>query len=169
MSINIILLCIAAFIALSICITSIALTIVAVYNIKKDKDSKETLFQIQMMAASSKKMLDAPPLESLYKVLNDLIGFYISRQLITTNVVAESDQQLSLLMDNIVITISTEVERHLSNTFKQAWEVYFDSTDTTETSHLRLYIATNVRTLLVKVIETKKSSEKVPTSKKQTE
>ena len=153
-------------------ILTAVLIIISVYNIIKDKESKERLFQIQLAGTSVKKLeKNSPPLDDLYRVVNDLIRFYVSRQLMTTNITAESDQQLSLLMDNIIVTISTEVERHLSDSFRQAWELYFDpASSDSETSHLRLYIATNVRTFLVKVIEAKKSNENTtPINKKQSE
>lgn len=132
-----------------------------VYTIYKDMKSKEQMFEIQLTAAKSKSIKDALRPDEMYKVVGDMVNFYVSKTVVVSDFEGKSDGELSILLDSIIISISTEVEIHLSDTFKRNWEVYFDSVDGSADviSHLKMYIAYNVRTTLVQIIEKLKVRE----------
>lgn len=137
------------------------------YTIYKDMKSKEQMFEIQITAAKSKSIKDALPPSEMYKIVNDMVNFYVSKTVIVSDLEGKSDSELSLLLDNIIISISTEVEIHLSDTFKHNWEVYFDPVDGTVDviSHLKMYIAYTVRTNLIQIIERLKQKERATSQK----
>lgn len=137
------------------------------YTIHKDMKSKEQMFELQITAAKSKSIKDALPPSEMYKIVNDMVSFYVSKTVIISDFEGKSDSELSLLLDNIIISISTEIEIHLSDTFKRNWEVYFDPVEgsTDVISHLKMYIAYNVRINLIQIIEKLKQKETLSRSK----
>ena len=152
---------------LLIVILCAAIVVALVYSIVKDTKSKEQMFQIQMMAAQSKSLKDALSPTEMYKIVADMIQFYVSKMVVLSDLEGKTDSELSILLDNIIVSISTEVELHLSDTFKRSWETYFDKVDGTDdiTSHLKIYVACTVRTRLVQIIETMKRGEALSKSK----
>lgn len=120
-----------------------------------------------MMAAQSKSLKDALNPTEMYKIVSDMIQFYVSKMVVLSDLEDKTDSELSILLDNIIVSISTEVELHLSDTFKRSWETYFDKVDGTEdvTSHLKIFIACTVRTRLVQIIEAMKKGEVMSKSK----
>lgn len=145
-------------IGLLVCIVLISFTsiVLSCYTIIRDTKSKESLFQIQMESAKSKSMKDALSVTDLYQIVDGIIKFYTARQLATTNLSQHSEQELSLLLNDVIITITSNVELRLSENFKQMWELYFDQIPTDKEqlpSHLNLYIYENTRLILVRAIE----------------
>lgn len=146
------------------------LIILGIHTVEKDRTSKEQMFQLQMTAAKSKNLKDALSPTEMYKIVDDMIHFYVSRTIVLNDFEGKTDGELSILLDNELVHISTEVELHLSEQFKRSWETYFDPVEGTEDSmsHLRLYISYGVRADLVKLIETIKNrkSLRLRTNKK---
>ena len=142
-----------------------------IYTIYKDTQAKEQMFQIQMIAAQSRSIKDALSPDEMYKIINDMIYFYVSKMVVISDLKGKTDSELSILLDDILVSISTEVELHLSDAFKRSWETYFDPVDGTEDvmSHLKIYIACTVRTQLVRIIENSKRKENISTRHKSTE
>lgn len=142
-------------ILISILLSNIAIWSIVTYTIHRDTKSKEKMFEIQMVSAGTRQIRDATSTKELYDVLEHVIAFYVSRKLTTTNLVIKTDKELSLMLDELVVSVSTEVELHLSDTFKKEWEVWFNAYDETigVPTHLQVYISTNVRTLLIGAIE----------------
>lgn len=136
------------------------------YIIHRDTKSKEQMFEIQLTAAKSKNIKDALSPDEMYKVVNTLVHFYVSKTIALSDLEGKSDSELSILLDNIIVSISTEIELHLSDTFKRSWETYFDPVDGTEDvmSHLKIYIAYSVRVKLIQIIEKSKSSIRLSAS-----
>lgn len=147
----------AMFVTLGICAISYIW-----YTIYKDMKSKEQMFEIQITAAKSKSIRDTIPPSEMYKIVDDMIRFYVSKTVTISDFEGKSDGELSLLLDNIIISISTEVEIHLSDTFKRNWEVYFDPVEGSVDviSHLKMYIAYNVRINLIQIIEKLKQRQR---------
>ena len=142
----------------SIAISCITMTGISIYNVNKDRISKETLFEIQVASANSKAMKDTLSVQDLYEIIDNMVLFYTSRQLISTNLANKSDQELSLIMDDIIETIATDVQFRLSDQFKKSWEVYFDPVEGNGStiSHLSLYIYNSTKTILIRSIESMK-------------
>ena len=142
-----------------------------IYNIRKDYISKERMFQIQLTSAESSSIKDIPPVVELYKIIDDTIKFYIARQVIPSNLLQCSEQELSIMLNDIILTIASNVEMHLSDRFKKMWEVYFDPIPKTKEdppSHLNLYIYDNTKLILIRTIESAKmqnNPRKRPTQK----
>lgn len=140
-------------------INIIGIFILGIYNIYKDRISKETMFQLQLMSTENASIKDAPEVATLYKVIDDTIKFYTARRLKVINLTEKSDQELSIVLDDVILSISSDVELHLSSQFKKIWEVYFDPIPTDPDdppSHLNLYIHDNTELMLVRTIEAMK-------------
>lgn len=145
-----------------------SIVVALIYSILKDMKSKEQMFQIQMMATQSKSLNDALSPTEMYKIVADMIQFYVSKMVVLSDLKGKTDGELSILLDNTIVSISTEVELHLSDTFKRSWETYFDKVNGTNdtTSHLKIYIACTVRTKLVQIIEVMKREEGISRNKR---
>lgn len=140
-------------------VNSMMLVLIGIYNIYKDKISKEVMFRLQLKSVDNATIKDALPVTDLYKIVDDTIKFYTSRQLKMMNLSDRTEQELSLLISDIILTIASDVELHLSERFKQIWEIYFDAVPKTQgdaPSHLNLYIHDNTELILVRAIETMK-------------
>lgn len=138
----------------------LVLTAIGIYTIYDSKKTKEALFEVQIASAQQKSIKDSPDIATLYNVVNDLIGFYGSKAITMSNLKSNSEEELSILLDDMIVSISSEVELHLSSSFKQAWEVWFDKIEGTGDeesgiipSHLKSYISHTVRLYTVKKIE----------------
>lgn len=134
------------------------LIVITAYTIYDSKRAKEMLFEIQLASAQQSAIKDAPSVSTLYSVVNELIGFYGEKAITMSNLKSNSEEELSLLLDDLIVTISTEVELHLSSAFKQAWETWFDKIEESDEtgvipSHLKIYISHTVRKFVVNYIE----------------
>lgn len=129
------------------------------HKIDIDRKSKEQLFQIQMAGAQATSLKNALPVDDMYKILTGMVQFYTFQQLSNTNLSKYTDQNLSLIVDDMILSIASEVELHLGDNFKQSWECYFDKIPTSQEhrpSHLNLYIYNETRICLINSIELSK-------------
>lgn len=133
------------------------------YTIDRDKESKERLFQIQLASAKATSIKDVLSVQELYHIVDGMIRFYTARQLSSTNLAEKSDQELSLLLDDIILTIASDVELHMGSQLKSTWEVYFDPIPDkpgSPPSHLNLYIHTNTKLVLIRSLENMRKGNK---------
>lgn len=126
-------------------IVGICILAATIMNLVITTMKNEGMLKAQIEASKVKRTdhINTLPYDSIVKIINELIGFYISDFVLIKGLDLKKQDELSIAIDSILTEVCVSVYNAMSNELKQAFLNY-----ATE-DHLKMVIKDNARIVLV--------------------
>lgn len=112
----------------------------------------EGMIQAQIEASKIKRTdhVNTLSYDALLKIINDIIGFYISDYILIKGLLIKSDDEMSIIIDNVLVDICSSVYSAMSVELRQAMLNYVTE------DHLKLLIKDNCRIVIIHKLQPQK-------------
>ena len=133
-------------------VISICILICSLYTIARTAIKNEKMLEMQIEASKIKKTdhVNTMKFDDITGIINNLINFYTSEEIMRQGIFDKTTDEISLILDKLIIEISTKVTLAMSTELIDAFTNY------TTKEHLLEYTKSTTRLNLITRIETKK-------------
>lgn len=97
-----------------------------IFNLRETAKKNEGMLKVQIEAAKVKRTdhVDKLSFDDCIKIINHLIGFYVSSTILLYGLQMKNSDELSTILDELVINISTQVTTAMSNELTACFLTY---------------------------------------------
>ena len=135
-----------------ICIAiSLCIMVLTGFNIVLTTRKNEAMLKAQIEASKIKKTdhINTMKFDDILGVINKLINFYVSEKVLELGLINKNDDEISIVIDNMIVDVSTLVTSSLSDKIIEALLNYVTK------DHMQRYIVSTIRLEIVARLATK--------------